>query len=195
MTLDNEDIDPLLVQLNSGQTEALSELWQRYGPALRRRARNRLKMRGLHMSVESMDVCQSIMLRLMKRIGSGEQKPIDNLEAYLDRALINEIKDLLAKVLADRRDRRRVAQQGLDGVDAASDDTTPSQRAFLNEVSAIVQEELHPEARQIWELRRQGKSWPEIAALLGKNPDALRSRLDRELVRIQKKRGLGNHEP
>jgi hypothetical protein len=58
--------------------------------------------------------------------------------------LKNEINNVLDNVSAGRRDHRRIAQQGLDGVDLASDDTSPSQRALLNEVSAIVLEELAP---------------------------------------------------
>jgi hypothetical protein len=47
--------------------------------ALQRRARNRLEMRGLLFSVESMDVCQSILIRLVKRIRDGEHSPINDI--------------------------------------------------------------------------------------------------------------------
>ncbi len=189
---DEENLAALLARLNAGETEALNEWWERYGSALCRRAHNRLKMRGLHVSVESMDVCQSILLRLVTRIGEGKQAPIDNLEMYLDRAVTNEIRDLLDRMLADRRDRRRVVGNGLEGVDLASDDTTPSQRAFLNEVSAMLREELPPADWQVWELRRQGRTWPEIADQVGEKADSLRIRLERELTRIWKQRGLGD---
>lgn len=146
----------LVARLNAGDEEALNELWTKYGEALRRRVRNRLKARGLQVSVESMDVCQSVLQGLVKRIRVDEHEPIENIMGYLVRAAMYKIEDFGDKEKADRRDHRRIAQQGLDGLDLASDDTSPSQRVLLNEVFAIVREELTPSDRRVWELRGRG---------------------------------------
>ncbi len=189
---DEAKLKMLVARLNAGEEAALNELWSTYGLALQRRARNRLEMRGLRFSVESMDVCQSILIRLVKRIREGKHSPINDIGAYLNRALKNEINNVLDNVVAGRRDHRRIAQQGLDGVDLAGDDTSPSQRALLNEVFAIVREELIPSDRHVWELRGRGMTWVEIGAVVGQNADSLRIRLERELQRIHRQRGWGD---
>ncbi len=63
-------------------------------------------------------------------------EPIDDIVGYLVRAAMNKIEDLGDREKADRRDRRRIARQGLDGVDLASDDTSPSQRALKLRISS-----------------------------------------------------------
>lgn len=186
------NLKTLVARLNAGDEEALNELWTIYGEALRRRVRNRLKTRGLQVSVESMDVCQLVLQGLVRRLRVDEHKPIENIMGYLVRAAMYKIEDIGDKEKAERRDHRRIAQQGLDGVDLASDDTSPSQRAQLNEASAIVREELATLDRHVWELRRQGMTWAEIGAVVGQNADSLRIRLERELRRIQRDRGLGD---
>jgi RNA polymerase sigma factor (sigma-70 family) len=189
---DQAKLKTLVARLNAGDEEALNELWAEYGDALRRRVRNRLKTRGLQVSVESMDVCQSVLQGLVKRIRVDEHEPIENIMGYLVRAAMYKIEDVGDKEKADRRDHRRIVQQGLDGLDLASDDTSPSQRALLNEVFAIVREELTPSDTHVWELRRQGMTWGEIGAVVGQNADSLRIRLERELQRIHRQRGLGD---
>ena len=189
---DEAKLKTLVARLNAGDEEALNELWTKYGEALRRRVHNRLKQRGLHVSTESMDVCQSVLQGLVKRIRVDEHELIKNIMGYLVRAAMYKIEDFGDKEKADRRNHRRSALQGLDGVDLASDDTSPSHRARLNEVSAIVREELAPLDRHVWELRRQGMTWGQIGAVVGRNADSLRIRLERELQRIHRQRWLGD---
>ena len=189
---DEAKLKTLVARLNAGDEEALNELRTKYGEARRRRVHNRLKQRGLQVSVESMDVCQSVLQTLVKRIKVDEHEPIENIMGYLVRAAMYKIENFGDKGKADRRDHRRITQQGLDGVDLASDDTSLSQRALLNEVSAIVREELAPLDRHVWELRRQGMTWGQIGAVVGRNADSLRIRLERELQRIHRQRWLGD---
>jgi hypothetical protein len=49
---------------------------------------------------------------------------------------------------------------------------------------------LDPEERRLADLRAAGGSWPEIAAQVGGNPDALRYRLTRALDRVARQLNL-----
>src|SRR5207247_7578074 len=83
---------------------------------------------------------------------------------------------------AGRRDYRR--QGAVDTVEVADSAPTPSQVATYRELLEAVRNRLSGEERRLADLRGAGSSWPEIAAEVGENADALRFRLTRALDRV-----------
>ena len=77
----------------------------------------------------------------------------------------------------------------------------PSMGPLLEEISPLViggeyykaLQKMKPvleRERQLLELRQQGHQWPEIAALLGGSPAALRLKLTRAIDRVAQQLGL-----
>jgi RNA polymerase sigma-70 factor (ECF subfamily) len=181
------ELDPELVtRINAGDTQAFNELWARYGEALRRRARNRLWMAGYSLAAESMDVCQSVLFQVLKRVGTGELPPINDLGAYLAIAVKHKVDQLLEKCLSDKRDARRTEQNAVEEVAEMYDDASaPSHRALVNDLRQMVRNQLPERDRRAYDLHyEQGLTWPEVAEQLGEEPDTLRMRLERALKRI-----------
>src|SRR5262245_17131627 len=62
----------LISRVRAGNHEAAAELVRRYEPAIRRVARYRLQDARLNGSLESMDICQSVMASFFVRAASGQ---------------------------------------------------------------------------------------------------------------------------
>ena len=91
---------------------------------------------------------------------------------------------------AKRRDQRRTKSAGPKAAKLVASTPTPSQEVADRELLAEAVRRLSAEERQLVELRRQGHSWDEIAALVGDTSVALRKRLSRALDRITRELGL-----
>src|SRR5688500_13155228 len=62
----------LILRVRQGDERAAGELVRRYEPAIRRAVRFRLTDPRLRRSLDSLDVCQSVLLSFFVRVGSGQ---------------------------------------------------------------------------------------------------------------------------
>jgi RNA polymerase sigma factor (sigma-70 family) len=92
----------LIAQIRAGDREARSRLVERELPRLQRYARGRLPVwaRG---SADTQDLVQDVLLRAMPRLDSLNTDTPGALQAFLRRAVANQIVDEIRKA------RRRVA--------------------------------------------------------------------------------------
>jgi RNA polymerase sigma-70 factor (ECF subfamily) len=174
----------LMGRVRSGDDQAAEELVRRYEPTIRVAIRVRLDQSDLRRLFDSMDVCQSVMANFFVRAASGQfelDKP-EQLVKLLVTMARNKLVNYVHHQQAGRRDSRR--QVNFDTTEVAESAPTPSQVATYRELLEAVRCRLSEEEQRLADLRGAGRSWPEIAAEVGENADALRFRLTRALDRV-----------
>lgn len=183
----------LLGRARIGDGAAAAELVRHYEAAIRRAVRFRLTDAGLRSLLDSTDICQSVFGSFFVRMAAG-QYDIDTPEqllGLLTRMAQNKLTSQARREQAECRDRRRTRP----GVRAAARPVafvlSPSEEATARELLGELDRRLSPEERELRDLRREGRSWDEIATLLGDSPVVLRKRLSRALTRITGELGLG----
>jgi len=174
----------LIGRVRSGDDRAAEELVRRYEPTIRMAIRVRLDQSHLRRLFDSMDICQSVMANFFVRAASGqfELDQPEQLVKLLVTMARNKLINHVQQQQAGRRDHRR--QADLDTAEVADSTPTPSQVASYRELLEAVRSHLSGEERRLADLRGAGSSWPEIAAEVGQNADALRFRLTRALDRV-----------
>ena len=188
---DSEAFRDLLGRVRAGDQRAATDLVRRLEPELRRAASVRLSDPRLRRVVDSVDVCQSVLANFFVRVRLGEfdlARP-EQLLHLLMTMTRNKLHDRRRRHQAQQRDQRRA--EGGDGLDAlAGDAPDPGRvvagRDLLDEVRKL----LTDDERRLADHRGAGLEWPEIAALVGGQPDALRKKLCRALDRVTDRLGL-----
>ncbi|GEM_PF-6506121 len=172
------ELDSLSERLRRGESAALDELWTRFGPDLRRRARTRLRQMGIASQTESMDVCNAVLVDLAKQGSVRLDKPADVIH-YLLRAIDNQVRDTFRTLSRQRRDFRRTDATPVEDYQVRAMQTSPSQHMLRGEVVGRVRQQLGTRDAPIVDLVLQNFSWQEIGAQLGIAPDTARMRYRR----------------
>jgi RNA polymerase sigma-70 factor (ECF subfamily) len=192
---DEVPFQELIARVRKGDDAAANELVRRYEPAIRRAVRFRLTDPRLRRTLDSMDVCQSVMASFFVRAASG-QYDLDSPEQLL-RLLTtmarNKLLNQARQEHAARRDNRLVTDDIADH-DMPGTAPSPVRQAEARELLAEVHRRLSPEEMQLVELRNQGHDWNSIAAQVGGNAATLRQKLHRALARLSEQFGLEEGE-
>lgn len=181
MAEDGPSFDELLRRLRLGDGEAAALLVRRYESAIRREARLRLGP-SLRPLADSIDICQSVLATFFVRAAAGQ------FEIETPGQLLRLL-SLIArrKVAAMARRRSAAGSPDLDPADTAPGPGTAVANA---ELLAEFVGRLSDEERRIWDLRREGLSWDEIADARGGNAAMLRQRYRRAINRASRELGL-----
>jgi RNA polymerase sigma-70 factor (ECF subfamily) len=186
------DFARLLCQVRDGDPAAAAELVRRYEPAIRREVRLRLTNPAVRRLVDSMDVCQSVLLSFFVRAAAGQYDltgPAD-LVRLLVRMARNKVISQARRVRARPADAAR-APGGAAVLDAlAVAAPLPGDELAGRELLEAVRQRLTTEERLLAELRSQGLSWPEISERLGGSAEGRRKQLARGLDRAARQLGL-----
>jgi RNA polymerase sigma-70 factor (ECF subfamily) len=180
----------LIARVRSGDEVAASELVRLYEPEIRREVRFLLRDPQLRRTLDSMDICQSVMGSFFARAALGEydlDRP-ENLLRLLVTMTRNKIADASRRQRAQRRDSRRVSSLG--AVDVAASSPSPSESVSGKELLNAFHERFTPEERQLADCRAKGQEWAEIADRLGGTPESRRKQLTRAIERISQQLGL-----
>jgi RNA polymerase sigma-70 factor (ECF subfamily) len=179
----------LIRQVRAGDEAAAAELVRLYEPAIRRAARIRLADSNLRRLFDSMDISQSVFGSFFVRVALGQYE-LDGPEQLL-RLLVTmsrkKFADHLRRQHAARRDQRRLQGLGLGGVDAQP---SPSRQVATRELVDQFRQRLSEEELHLADLRALGRGWDEIAAEVGKSPEAVRKQLSRGIERVARELGL-----
>src|SRR5262249_15186395 len=160
-------------------------------PAIRRAVRLRLRAPHLRRLVDSLDICQSVLLNFFVRAAAGQfelDRP-EQLLKLLATMARNKLSTLAHHERAERRDHRRTVGNAAEHQLRASG-ASPSQQLAAKELLQETRRRLAPDERQLLELREQGREWAEIATLVGGSPEALRKKLTRAIDRVAHSLGL-----
>ena len=190
---DSEVFRDLLCRVRAGDQRAATDLVRQLEPELRRAVRVRLSDPRLRRVVDSVDVCQSVLANFFVRVRLGEFDLVrpEQLLHLLMTMTLNKLHDRRRRQQAQKRDQRRVEGQAdgdLDDLAGSAPDPgrVVAGRDLLEEVRKL----LTDEERRLADHRGLGLEWPEIAALVGGQPDALRKKLCRALDRVTDHLGL-----
>jgi RNA polymerase sigma factor (sigma-70 family) len=184
----------LVARIRTGDQQAAMDLVRLYEPVIRRAIRFRLSNAGLRSTLDSMDICQSVLSSFFMRAASGQYQldQPEDLQKLLTAMARNKLKMQVRKQHSQRRDQRRLAA-GADPNVVAAPGPTASQQLVARELLQEAHARLSPEERALVEWRQQGLEWAAIAQRLDGNPEALRKRLVRALDRVAVE--LGIEEP
>jgi RNA polymerase sigma-70 factor (ECF subfamily) len=167
-------------------------LVRRYEPTIRVEVRAHLTDPSLYRLFDSMDICQSVLAGFFARAAAGDYE-LDSPRQLL-KLLVGITRRKVAfqarKHRSQRRDHRRVLRSGLEDVEVCDHAPPPDRLAEGQNLLREVRERLTEEERQLADLRGEGHSWPEIAAIVGGNAEARRKQLTRALDRVSAALGL-----
>jgi RNA polymerase sigma-70 factor (ECF subfamily) len=190
---ESEIFRDLLARVRAGDQRAAADLVGQLEPELRRAVRVRLGDPRLRRVVDSVDVCQSVLANFFVRARLGEfelARPEQLLRLLLVMAR-NKLQDRARRQRAQKRDQRRLEAQADGDLDAlAGNAPDPGRVVAWRDLLQEVRKLLTDEERRLADHRAEGLEWPEIAARVGGQPDALRKKLNRALDRVTARLGL-----
>ncbi len=178
----------LVQRAHAGDRAACNELFVRYLPRLQRWAHGRLpaSARG---ALDTHDLVQDTFIRVLNRIEDFEPRHEGAFQAYLRRALLNNVFDQI------RRTRRQAPAEPLDS-SRPDADPSPLELAIGSETLERYEaalERLKPSDREVIILRIElGYSHAEVADALNK-PSAAAAQMaaNRALVRLAEEMSRG----
>ncbi len=177
----------LIRRVRAGDEQAAAALVRQYEPTLRLVIRRRLTDPVVRRFVDSLDICQSVLGSFFVRVAAGQYdlETPDQLLRLLNTMARNKVVNRVKKEHANRR-------RPPDGVPRREGKASPSPSEVIANQELLRQllARLSAEERQLADLRAAGKSWDEIAAVVGGNPDALRMRLNRAVNRVARELGM-----
>lgn len=184
--------ESLMLRVRGGDQEAAAELVKTYEPAIRRAVRFRLTDARLGSLLDSMDICQSVLMSFFVRAASGqyELETPAQLLTLLATMARNKLASQARRQHADRRDRRRDDAGGDEAGRFVSPRPGPSVEVAARDLLQEVRRRLSPDERRLLELRDKGREWAAIADELGGSPEALRKKLARAVERVAEELGL-----
>jgi RNA polymerase sigma-70 factor (ECF subfamily) len=182
----------LMQRLRAGDATAAQELHAAYGDQLQRIVRVRLTQPALRRQFDSLDICQSVFADFFVRVALGQydlQSPSELLKLLATMAR-HRLFHHARKQRSARRDVRRVEAAAVEDFALPEGEGTPSQIVAGRDMLQQCQERLTTEERSLVEHRRAGTSWDEIAAAVGKSPEAVRKQYERAITRISRELGF-----
>lgn len=171
----------LVRKARGGDPRAAEVLVREYEPAIRREVRLMTTSTKRHI-VETVDVCQSVMKSFFIRIAAGQFDVSEpgQLFALLKKMARNKVRERLRKRREDR----------MPDYEPYSTENDPAWPIVAKDLLENVERRLDSDERLLWQRRREGRSWDEIAAEVGKRPDALKKRYSRAIDRVSQELGL-----
>jgi RNA polymerase sigma-70 factor (ECF subfamily) len=152
----------------------------------------RLTDPGLYRLLDSMDICQSVLLSFFVRAAAGQydlRDPEDLLNLLVVMAR-NKLASQARRIHSRPPDSRRAGAgpEKLAAMAAAA--PGPSQVIAGRDLLCEVLQRLTEEERRLANLRAQGRTWPQISHALGGTAEARRKQLARALDRVSRQLGL-----
>jgi len=183
------DFQRLIAAIRAGDRQAADELVRKVEPYLLAAIHLRLTDSKLRRVLDSLDICQSVLLALFAN-GSSGWSGHETPEHIRRKLLTMAINKLRTKARHERRNQGSLPDHW-ECLDSAP---SPSQVAGDLEMKSLIWERLSAAERWLFDQNKvMGRTWKEIAgdtevlpaALRGGDHDSLRIRLARALVRVR----------
>ena len=170
----NADLDSLLVRLNSGDSAAAEQVFVKFVPYLRTIVRRQISTR-MRAKFDSSDIVQSVWADLI--VGFREARwhfqDRGHLQAFLVKATQNRFLDRLRQQKSPLAHERHLTAADEDQMTNPRT-PRPSQEVRVDELWGELVKTCSETQRVVLELKRQGKSLAEIAALTGYHESSVR---------------------
>ena len=170
--------------LQAGDTKAVEEIWGSFGSDLRRRARTRLRQFGMLGHTDAMDICNSVLLDLVKQDNFQIKNPGD-LMKYIRRAIDNQVRDEFRLLTRKCRDIRRTESLPDQNRQLQNAQSSPSQIMIRNEIFEKIVRYLGPGGGELLDLVLKEFTWEEIGKAVRAKPDTVRMRWNRAVKAVQ----------
>ena len=190
--LEENSFADFLRRIRAGDDQAAVELVRQFEPLIRTEVRMRLSDPRLYRLFDSMDICQSVLGSFFIRVAAGAydlQRP-EQLVKLLIAITRNKLAFQIRKAHRQRQDVNRLVAVGVEDMEVASSQTTPSQCVAGEELLQTFRARLTDEERSLADSRTHEVSWEEIANRMGGTPQARRKQLARAIDRVSKELGL-----
>ncbi len=177
--------------VKAGNQTAAAELVRHYEPEVRRFVRFRLTDPRLRRLIDSVDVCQSVMVRFFQGIQAerlSAEHPLQLLKLLTTMAR-NSLLDHARKVKV----RRHISGSGLEPdhlANVADRRTNPNEKLEEADLVDLIRSRMRPDEQRALDQWLLGQGWEEMSQEFGCEPDALRKRLTRAIDRTTKELGL-----
>jgi RNA polymerase sigma-70 factor (ECF subfamily) len=184
-----------LGRIRAGDEDAAAELVRRYEPIIRREVRMRLTDPRLYRQLDSVDICQSVLLSFFVRaaLGQYDLKHSGDLHKLLVTMARNKFATQARKI--QRQNGSPATALGRLPPEAVVDPHPAAERILADrDLLGQVLGRLAEEERRLANLRAEGCSWPEVAGRLGGSAEARRKQLARALDRVLHTMGLEDLE-
>ncbi len=176
----------IMEQLQAGDSAAAAHIFDRFAQRLVCLARNRLNLQ-LQQKVDPEDVAQSVFKSFFRKHGqeSFTIEDWNGLWGLLVMMTMRKCNRQAERFHAVRRDVRRETNGKPTSADSeihwdpAGTDPTPEQSAMLAETMERVMERLDERGRQVFMLRLQGYTIPEISEQIFRTERTVHRTLDR----------------
>ncbi len=179
----------LVERLTAGDAAAAEELVVAFEPDIRRFIHFRLTDPRVREVCDTLDVFQSVLGKFLGRLRAGTLR-FDHpakLRGYLRDLAEYKIRDLVA----DLPKEQQFPEGSAGPYDPAGGSSCDPGKIVENaDVLALVRRRLAADERYLFDQYRLGRSWPELAAELGKKPDALRKQLAYAIDKASRALGL-----
>ncbi len=179
-----DEFQRLIAAVKCGDEQAAAELVRYFEPEIRRFIRFRLSSPSLRRTFDSLDICQSVLLKFFVEVSAGrlELHEPGQLAALLVTMARNKLTDRVREAHADRRDARRTAHGGDEPLLAVPNPgESPSEVLIAREVLAAIDERLNDSERYLVQQRMEGRAWDDLATELGSTSEAVRKRVTRAI--------------
>ena len=186
------EFEDLIRRVRDRDEVAATELVRRYEGAIRRVSRIHMRDARLRRTLDSMDICQSVLASFFVRaaLGQYELRTPEQLLRLLASIARNKVTNQANRQIAQRRDHRRDIAIGDDAGQLPGRASDPSEQASAKELLQKVRDQLDPEECHLAEQRALGRGWTELAEELGSTAQALRKKLSRAVDRVLSELGL-----
>jgi DNA-directed RNA polymerase specialized sigma24 family protein len=176
----------LMRRVQAGDPQAALEVVRAYEWAVRLQVRVRLTEPDLRRLLDSMDIVQLVWASFFPRAVAGQYE-LDDPHKLLNLLITLAHHKLLDQAKHLRR-KRRGDGQVVGGLPAHSEplDPSPGPAQVADERDYLQQfrQRLSAAEQVIWDQRLLGRSWVEIAAAHGTDPDVLRIQFHRMVDRV-----------
>jgi len=200
--MDEHALRKLLDRAAGGHEESSAELMRQLGPFVLRAVRIHLPRKShLRQIFDSDDIIQSVFADFFigARAGDIRFRGVGQLNTLLQRMAKHKVIDKVRNLNAEWRALETVWIEGRC-LPQANNHPSPGDKMGSREVYSQIRSLMTENERQIADLRSQGRTFPEIAALLsptkGKelNPNTLRMTLERAMARIREQLSHGKED-
>jgi RNA polymerase sigma factor (sigma-70 family) len=175
-----------LRKLRAANPDAVQSFIDTYEPYIRRAVRRRLANLRLSAAADSVDICQSAMGSFLLRMAAG-QFEFDNalaLENLLLTIARRKLAALARREFAERRNRMRTEPWSYAADRTADVPHSASRHIELRDLIDTAQQMLPVREHEVFELRKQGLDWNQIADRMSLPAAVLRKRLSRALRQV-----------
>lgn len=192
--IDAHQFSLLMSRVRSGDSDAAGELIRQYEPLIRREVRMRLADQRLRRTLDSLDVCQSVLAGffLSANLQDYEFDDPKQLIRLLVSMTKNKVASAARREYRQKRDRRRMEADDGNLLAAEAAQATPSQIVADNELLERARAMLPDDERVVADMRGQGHTWEEVAAETGGTAHNCRVKFGRAVKRVMSKLGIAD---